>query len=297
MQGPQYTLSFLHRMSQVWKEEHLAAFVASSPVWSGAPAAMAAYLSGIISEGGANVTNGLVKQASDGRATPPATAGSRPLACPRVPAPAPPPTHVPPPSALGSWHAPARHSCGPSRAPCAVLSLERWTGRRSRRGRGSRASGAAHASRRAPPPGPQGTNRTVCWTRDDELAVLSAPKARVRRDGETTEVGVSEVVADDVLVATQGRNYTAFDLGELLGKLGVSDTAAAEYDYLAHEARPRLDLPTSSPPPPPPPHLPRNLHPSRSPTSAASRRPASTRWSRTAWARPPPAASPSPITT
>ena len=254
-------------MSQAWKEEHLAAFVASSPVWSGAPAAMAAYLSGIISEGGANVTNGLVKQASDGRATPPATAGSRPLACPRVPAPAPPPTPVPPPSALGSWHAPARHSCGPSRAPCAVLSLERWTGRRSRRGRGSRASGAAHASRRAPPPGPQGTNRTVSWTRDD------------------------------VLVATQGRNYTAFDLGELLGKLGVSDTAAAEYDYLAHEARPRLDLPTSSPPPPPPPHLPRNLHPSRSPTSAASRRPASTRWSRTAWARPPPAASPSPITT
>ena len=33
----------------------------------------------------------------------------------------------------------------------------------------------------------------------DALAVLSAPKARVRRDGVTTEVGISSVVADDVL--------------------------------------------------------------------------------------------------
>ena len=38
----------------------------------------------------------------------------------------------------------------------------------------------------------------------NELAVLSAPKARVRRDGETTEVGVSEVVADDVLELSPG---------------------------------------------------------------------------------------------
>ena len=33
----------------------------------------------------------------------------------------------------------------------------------------------------------------------NELAVLSAPKARVRRDGETNEIGVSEVVADELL--------------------------------------------------------------------------------------------------
>ncbi|MEM9466614.1 MAG: HAD-IC family P-type ATPase [Actinomycetota bacterium] len=38
----------------------------------------------------------------------------------------------------------------------------------------------------------------------NELAVLSAPKARVRRDGVTTEVGVSEVVADDVLELSPG---------------------------------------------------------------------------------------------
>ncbi|MCY3636798.1 MAG: HAD-IC family P-type ATPase [bacterium] len=38
----------------------------------------------------------------------------------------------------------------------------------------------------------------------DKLAVLSAPKARVVRDGETSEVGVSEVVADDVLELTPG---------------------------------------------------------------------------------------------
>ena len=37
-----------------------------------------------------------------------------------------------------------------------------------------------------------------------ELAVLSAPKARVRRDGETADVGVSEVVADDVLELSPG---------------------------------------------------------------------------------------------
>lgn len=38
----------------------------------------------------------------------------------------------------------------------------------------------------------------------DKLAVLSAPKARVVRDGEVFEVGVSEVVADEVLELTPG---------------------------------------------------------------------------------------------
>ena len=38
----------------------------------------------------------------------------------------------------------------------------------------------------------------------DKLAVLSAPKARVVRDAEVTEVGVSEVVADEVLELTPG---------------------------------------------------------------------------------------------
>ncbi len=38
----------------------------------------------------------------------------------------------------------------------------------------------------------------------DKLAVLSAPKARVVRDGEVAEVGVSEVVADEVLELTPG---------------------------------------------------------------------------------------------
>ncbi len=38
----------------------------------------------------------------------------------------------------------------------------------------------------------------------DKLAVLSAPKARVVRDGEVAEVGVSEVVADEVLELAPG---------------------------------------------------------------------------------------------
>ena len=38
----------------------------------------------------------------------------------------------------------------------------------------------------------------------DRLAVLSAPKARVVRDGEAAEVGVSEVVADEVMELTPG---------------------------------------------------------------------------------------------
>ena len=38
----------------------------------------------------------------------------------------------------------------------------------------------------------------------DKLAVLSAPKARVVRDAEVSEVGVSEVVADEVLELTPG---------------------------------------------------------------------------------------------
>jgi len=38
----------------------------------------------------------------------------------------------------------------------------------------------------------------------DALAVLSAPKARVRRDGESTEIGVSGVVVDDLLELAPG---------------------------------------------------------------------------------------------
>lgn len=33
----QIVLGFLHRMSQAWKDKHIAWFVAESPVWSGAP--------------------------------------------------------------------------------------------------------------------------------------------------------------------------------------------------------------------------------------------------------------------
>lgn len=44
--GPQYTLSFLHRMSQAWKDQYIDTFVATSPVWSGSPTALIAYVSG-----------------------------------------------------------------------------------------------------------------------------------------------------------------------------------------------------------------------------------------------------------
>ena len=36
-EGPQLVLSFLHRMSQAWKNKYVSYFVAASPVWSGCP--------------------------------------------------------------------------------------------------------------------------------------------------------------------------------------------------------------------------------------------------------------------
>ena len=49
----------------------------------------------------------------------------------------------------------------------------------------------------------------------NELAVLSAPKARVRRDGDTIEVGISEVVADDILELSPGTNVVDGDVPPL----------------------------------------------------------------------------------
>eukprot|EP00048_Salpingoeca_helianthica_P002214 m.55578 g.55578 ORF g.55578 m.55578 type:complete len:436 (+) comp11973_c0_seq3:61-1368(+) len=46
--GPQVTLSFLHRMTQQWKDEHIAWFVAESPVWSGAPLSVMSVISGLL---------------------------------------------------------------------------------------------------------------------------------------------------------------------------------------------------------------------------------------------------------
>ena len=53
----------------------------------------------------------------------------------------------------------------------------------------------------------------------DALAVLSAPKARVRRDGATTEIGVSGVVADEVLELSPG-DQVVVD-GEILSASGL----------------------------------------------------------------------------
>eukprot|EP00037_Helgoeca_nana_P023879 m.248855 g.248855 ORF g.248855 m.248855 type:complete len:683 (+) comp26476_c1_seq6:107-2155(+) len=44
--GPQPTLGFMHRQTQVWKDQHIAWFVATSPVWGGVGVAPAAYISG-----------------------------------------------------------------------------------------------------------------------------------------------------------------------------------------------------------------------------------------------------------
>ena len=52
------------------------------------------------------------------------------------------------------------------------------------------------------------------------LAVLSAPKARVVRDGTTTEIGVSEVVADDLLDLSPG-NQVVVD-GEVVAAHGLT---------------------------------------------------------------------------
>lgn len=53
----------------------------------------------------------------------------------------------------------------------------------------------------------------------DALAVLSAPKARVRRSGETSEIGVSGVVADEVLELSPG-DQVVVD-GEVLAESGL----------------------------------------------------------------------------
>jgi cation-transporting P-type ATPase E len=66
----------------------------------------------------------------------------------------------------------------------------------------------------------------------NELAVLSAPKARVLRDGVVFEVGVSHVVADDVL-ALQPGDQIVVD-GEVLGGIGLE----VDESLLTGEAEP-----------------------------------------------------------
>eukprot|EP00730_Choanoeca_flexa_P000813 TRINITY_DN10346_c0_g1_i1.p1 TRINITY_DN10346_c0_g1~~TRINITY_DN10346_c0_g1_i1.p1 ORF type:complete len:245 (+),score=55.03 TRINITY_DN10346_c0_g1_i1:836-1570(+) len=44
--GPQVALAFLHRMTQDWKDQHIAWFVAESPVWSGTPSTAGAVTAG-----------------------------------------------------------------------------------------------------------------------------------------------------------------------------------------------------------------------------------------------------------
>ncbi|WP_419850809.1 HAD-IC family P-type ATPase [Candidatus Poriferisocius sp.] len=66
----------------------------------------------------------------------------------------------------------------------------------------------------------------------DKLAVLSAPKARVVRDGEVAEVGVSEVVADEVLELAPG-DQVVVD-GEVLTSSGLE----ADESLLTGEADP-----------------------------------------------------------
>ena len=53
----------------------------------------------------------------------------------------------------------------------------------------------------------------------NELAVLSSPKARVIRDGEETEISVSEVVADDLLSLLPG-DQVVVD-GTVVNELGL----------------------------------------------------------------------------
>ena len=66
----------------------------------------------------------------------------------------------------------------------------------------------------------------------DKLAVLSAPKARVVRDGEISEVGVSEVVADEVLDLAPG-DQVVVD-GAVLASSGLE----ADESLLTGEADP-----------------------------------------------------------
>ncbi len=66
----------------------------------------------------------------------------------------------------------------------------------------------------------------------DKLAVLSAPKAQVVRDGEVFEVGVSEVVADEVLILAPG-DQVVVD-GAVLASVGLE----ADESLLTGEADP-----------------------------------------------------------
>jgi len=49
--GPQYTLGFLHRMTQAWKDQYVDTFLGNSPVFSGAPTALITYVSGYMPAG------------------------------------------------------------------------------------------------------------------------------------------------------------------------------------------------------------------------------------------------------
>lgn len=54
--GPQWALSFLHRMTSEWKDKFINFFIAVSPVWSGVPFAVPAAVSGISSPNGKGQT-------------------------------------------------------------------------------------------------------------------------------------------------------------------------------------------------------------------------------------------------
>eukprot|EP00730_Choanoeca_flexa_P004922 TRINITY_DN11842_c0_g1_i2.p1 TRINITY_DN11842_c0_g1~~TRINITY_DN11842_c0_g1_i2.p1 ORF type:complete len:124 (+),score=20.80 TRINITY_DN11842_c0_g1_i2:184-555(+) len=45
--SPQACLGFLHRMTQDWKDKHIDWFIAQSPLWSGTPLSLMAYVSGV----------------------------------------------------------------------------------------------------------------------------------------------------------------------------------------------------------------------------------------------------------
>lgn len=49
--GPDYALSFLHRMPQAWKDKYIAWMVADSPIWGGVPSALFMYVSGYLGVG------------------------------------------------------------------------------------------------------------------------------------------------------------------------------------------------------------------------------------------------------
>lgn len=242
--GPQFTLSFLHRMEQAWKDQYIAAFVATSPVWAGAPAALISFATGydIPGAGGGGPIPNLPQQCAKfstaealcylGASQANQSTGTLADCCDRASA---------SPAHLFNWFD-KNTTCQllnnyTGTYPCAEGALGYiQTAQRQRRGGGGPrgapgrhgATALAPAPTLAASPGlDPGAILIKTLARASPSLMWAFPHAGINASHEWT--------ADDVLLQTPAKNYTAFDYPELLSDLGVSATTMAQQTFLSAE--------------------------------------------------------------